>query len=101
MLFAWADDMTMQDKIIALDTQAKIEDFFEHHPNLTFFIDQVNGFKERDEVKLWLDSCRAWTKAVLSTSANYDSYLKTVPQQNTEETCYVYNGFTPVSLSKE
>jgi len=28
MLFAWADDMTMQDEIIALDTQPKIEHFF-------------------------------------------------------------------------
>ena len=39
--------------------------------------------------------------AVLGISANYESYLETAPKQSTEETCYVYNGFTPVSLSKE
>jgi hypothetical protein len=102
MLFAWADDKTMQDEIITLNTQGEIEHFFERHSNLTFFIDQVNGFEEQDnDVKRWLNSCRAWSKAVLSTLANYESYLKTAPKQSTEETYVVYNGFTLVSLSKE
>jgi hypothetical protein len=102
MLFAWADDKTIQDEIIRLDSQAAIADFFDGHPNLIFFIDQVNGFEgQENEVKKWLDSCRAWNKAVLSTSANYESYLKTAKQESTEEKFLVYKGFTPVSLGKK
>jgi chromosomal replication initiation ATPase DnaA len=102
MLFAWADDKTIQDEIITLDTQEKIENFLDCHLNAIFCIDQVNGFAETEsEVKKWLDSCRAWHKAILSTSANYKSYLEMVPKQSTEETMYVYGGFTAVSLSKE
>ena len=100
MLFAWADDKTIQDEIITLDTQEKIKHFFECYQNLIFVIDQVNSFEGQDnKVKRWLNSCRVWHTAVFSTSANYESYLKTAPNQGTEETFHVYNGFTPVSLS--
>jgi hypothetical protein len=101
MLFTWADDKAIQDEIITLNTLEEIQKFFDRHPGFTFFIGQVNDFEGRDNgVKRWLDTCRAWHKAVLSTSANYESYLTTAPKQSTDETCYVYNGFTPVSLSK-
>jgi chromosomal replication initiation ATPase DnaA len=102
MLFAWTDDKAIQDEIITLDTQEKIQDFFDDHLDAIFFIDQVNGFaKMNREVKEWLDSCRAWHKAILSTSANYTSYLETAEKESTEEIIYVYAGFTPVSLGKE
>jgi hypothetical protein len=102
MLFAWADDKTIQDEITTLDTREEIGKFFRCYSNLTFFIGQVNCFGGQDNgVNRWLTSCRAWNKAVLSTSASYESYLKTAPSQSTEEKFPVYNGFTPVSLSKE
>jgi hypothetical protein len=102
MLFAWADDKAIRDEIITLDTQRKIRKFFKRHPNTIFVIDQLNGFtKMEGEIKRWLNRCRAWHKAVLSTSANYEPYLRTALQQSTEETIHVYGGFTPVSLSKE
>jgi hypothetical protein len=103
MLFTWADDKAIQDEIITLDTLEKIQGFFDHHRNAIFFIDQVNGFAEMEgkEVKRWLDSCRAWHKAILSTSANYKSYLETASKQGTKRTLYVYRGFTPVSLNEE
>ena len=67
MLFTWADNKAIQDEIITLDTQKKIEKFFDCHPNLTFFIDQMNGFEGQDnKVKRWLTSCRAWHKAVVN-----------------------------------
>jgi hypothetical protein len=96
MLFTWADDKAIQDKIITLDTLEKIQTFFDHHRNAIFFIDQVNGFAETEgkEIKRWLESCRAWHKTILSTSANYESYLQTAPQQNTDQTIYLYGGFT-------
>ena len=101
MLFAWADDKTIQDEIITLDTQEKIKHFFNRHPNAIIFIDLVNGCSWEGEVKRWLDSCRAWHTTILSTSASYKSYLETSQDQSTEETIYVYGGFTKVSLSKE
>ena len=103
MLFTWADDEAIQDKIITLDSLEKIQTFFDYHRNAIFFIDQVNGFTETEgkEIKRWLDSCRAWHKTILSTSANYKSYLQTALQQSTDQTIYLYGGFTEVSLSKD
>jgi len=103
MLFTWADDKAIQDEIITLDTLQKIQDFFDCHRNAIFFIDQVNGFAEMEgkEIKRWLESCRAWHKSILSTSANYKSYLQTAPKQSTDRTIYLYGGFTEVSLSKD
>jgi hypothetical protein len=100
MLFTWANDRAIQDEIITLDTLQKIQDFFDCHRNAIFFIDQVNGFAEM-EIKRWLESCRAWHKSILSTSANYKSYLQTAPKQSTDRTIYLYGGFTEVSLSKD
>ena len=112
MLFAWADDKAIQDEIITLDTQEKIRNFFRGHPNTIIFIDQVNGSEGKEwddhqtrgwkgEVKRWLDSCRVLHTTILSTSANYKSYLETAQKESTEETIHVYGGFTKVSLSKE
>jgi hypothetical protein len=109
MLFAWADDKTIQDEIITLDTQEKIRRFFEYHPNAIFFIDHVNACEgweweshqtrsEKREVKRWLDSCRVRHTTILSTS---EQYLETSPNQSTEEIIHVLGGFTKVSLSKE
>jgi hypothetical protein len=110
MLFAWADNKAMQDKIITLDTRKKIQHFFEHYTDAILFIDQVNaceGMEWEDqetrnwkgEIKRWLDSCRAQHTTILSTSANYRSYLETATKESTEKTIYVYGGFTKVSLS--
>jgi hypothetical protein len=112
MLFAWADDKTIQDEIITLDSMGEIDHFFKRHPNAIIFIDQVNGCEEMEwenhqtrsrkgDIKIWLDSCRVRHTAILSTSANYKSFLETAEKQRTEETIYVYGGFTKVSLSKE
>jgi hypothetical protein len=103
MLFTWADDKAIVDEIITLDTMEKIQAFFDRHRNAIFFIGQVDGFAEMEkrEIKKWLDSLRAWHKAILSTSANYQSYLQTAPQQSTDRTIYLYGGFTEVSLSKD
>jgi hypothetical protein len=107
MLFAWADDKTIQDEIIMLDTQDMIARFFSRHKKAIIFIDQMNdceGMEWEDrswKVKWWLDSCRVGHTAILGTSANYKSYLETAPSQSSEETIRVYGGFTKVSLSKE
>jgi hypothetical protein len=109
MLFAWADDKTMQDYIITLDTQEEIERFFKGRRNTIIFIDQVNDFEGMEwetrsrEVKRWLDSCRVGHTGILGTSANYRSYCETAldDDETSEDTIRVYGGFTKVSLSKE
>jgi hypothetical protein len=101
MLFAWADDEAIQEEIIALDSEETIREFFKGQSDIIFVFDQLNGLPEMGEIKQWLTRYRASHKAILSTSANHESYLEAAQQQNTEETMYAYRGFTPVSLSKE
>ena len=109
MLFAWADDPTIQNEIITLNTREMIHDFFNCHQESIFVIDQMDAFgsengKDRDgdleEIYKWLNLCKAWHPAVLSTSANYQAYLRQMDKDSTEDTMHVYGGFTTVSLCK-
>jgi len=105
MLFAWADDPTIQDEIITLNTQEMIHHFFKRHKKSIFVIDQMNVFWELDdgwkgEVYKWLELCKAEHPAVLSTSANYQTYLRQRIKESTKDTMHVYSGFTTVSLQK-
>ena len=83
MLFAWANDDTTLEKIVALSTMEEIAQFFQS-PRLEviFVIDQMNGLevleksktdirRSYEEVYLWLVRCRVRQKAILSASANY------------------------------
>jgi len=101
--FAWADDVTMQEEIITLDTREKIYRFCKRHKDAIFVIDQVNAFAELDDGKTqfatWLENCRAGHNTVLSTSANYDAYTKLSSKQTTEDTLCTYGGLNAVGLS--
>lgn len=105
MLFAWADDPTIQDEIITLNTREMIQCFFDCHEESIFVIDQTNAFEELDngedkdgdlkrEIYRWLRLCRAGHPAVLSTSPNYRTYLRQRIDDSTEDTMHVYRGFT-------
>ena len=109
MLFAWADDPTIQDEIITLNTLEMIHRFFKRHKKSIFVIDQMNAFGESDkgenidsnskgDIYKWLRLCRTGHPAVLSTSANYQTYLRQSIKETTEDTMHVYSGFTTVSL---
>jgi len=116
MLFAWADDPTIQDEIITLNTREMIYRFFQRQKKSIFVIDQMNAFGESDngedkdgglkgEIYGWLTLCRAGHPAVLSTSANYQTYLyqtrlRQTMNESNEDTMHVYSGFTTVSLQK-
>lgn len=116
MLFAWADDPTIQDEIITLNTREMIYRFFERQKKCIFVIDQMNAFGKSDngedkngglkrEIYRWLTRCQADHPAVLGTSANYQTYLYQAYLQQTmngtnEDTMHVYGGFTTVSLQK-
>ncbi|KIX10030.1 uncharacterized protein Z518_01111 [Rhinocladiella mackenziei CBS 650.93] len=45
MLFAWADDFATQKKIMALDTEDEIQEFFKLQNNVIFVVDEMNAFK--------------------------------------------------------
>jgi hypothetical protein len=111
MLFAWADDPTIQDEIITLNTWEMIHRFFKRHKKSIFIIDHMDVFEELDygeykdgglkvETYRWLMLCQAGHPAVLSTSADYQTYLQQRIKESTEDTMHVYSGFTTVSLQK-
>jgi hypothetical protein len=109
MLFAWADDESKQQKIMALDTQDDIYQFFRSQKNIIFVADQTNSFedeegdngetkKEKAEVHRWLRRCRARHKAILSSSANNHLILSGALRQSNTEIMYVYGGLAAVNL---
>ena len=111
MLFAWADDETMQKEIImTLDTIEKIYEFFEGIRGVIFFvIDQMNALKtskrseeakKRAEVYNWITSLTAGYKSVFSSSANYWEFHDQNQQQSSNLVVYAYGGLDRVSHRK-
>ena len=112
MLFAWADDPTILDEIITLDSMEKMPRFFRNYKGKVIFIfDQMNAFAELDEdgeqardlkgkMSAWLLSCRAGCKAIFSNPANYRAFLYQLQKENSLEPLHVQGGFTKVSLGE-
>jgi len=111
MLFAWADDESEQQNIMALTTQKEIYGFFQRRKDVVFVIDQLNALERevndeertvsrKVEIREWLKSLRspAQHRAILSSSANNNSIHEGASKQSTGEIMYVYGGFTRVSL---
>ena len=111
MLFAWADDKSKQEMIMALETQEEIYQFFRTQKDIIFIIDQLNALeKEKDDdectanekaqLRRWLGRlwARSRQKAILSLSANNHSILNRVSRQSSSEIMYVNGGLTRVSL---
>jgi len=101
MLFAWADDITTQKKIMTLTTEKEIEDFLQSQENVLFVIDQMNALKRSmTNMQQWLDRLTSCHIAVLSSSANHTDYLEQSHKENQESVLYVYGGLNPVSHRK-
>jgi len=86
MLFAWADDESKQQRIMELNTQDDIYQFFRFQKNVIFVADQTNAFEdeegddgwtkmEKAEVCRWLQRCTARHKSILSSSTNNHTIL--------------------------
>jgi len=112
MLFAWLGDGSEQREIMTLDTMEKIYKFFLGKRDVIFIIDQMNALEilknddekikeEKGTLRGWLTRFRAKHKAILSSSANYHSYLIMQEKQSIEEKMHVYGGLTTVSLHEE
>jgi hypothetical protein len=112
VLLAWADDASVQEMIIALDTMDTIYHFlYDSQEDFVFVIDQLNALEQgpknsnadcwRADVSKWLTRCRTGRNTILSTSTTYHAYIRQSIKENTEDTLYVYGGLTPVSLNKK
>jgi NACHT domain len=110
ILFAWADDKSEQQTIMALDSLEKIDQFFQGQSGVVFVIDQLNALEkeegddeptitEKARLRVWLQRLRATGKALLSSSANNHSILNKALKQSSEKVVYVYGGLTEVGLS--
>lgn len=106
MLFAWGDD-DQREIIILLDTMEMIYRYFQGVRNVVFVIDQLNALacltgdspeliERKGQTEQWLVRCRAGHKSILSTSANYKTYLQTETTQASELRLHVYGGLTTV-----
>jgi hypothetical protein len=107
MLFAWVDDITTQKEIMTLNTEAKIEAFFNRRRNAIVVVDQLNaltesngsceGIKRRGRLHGWLTRFTSKHTAVFSSSANYKEYLDSSKMQTSSYTMRVYGGLNRVS----
>lgn len=100
MLFAWVEEDNKIYEILELDTLEKMGDFFEASRDLVFVYDQLNALETDHNILKWLTRFRLPHKAILSSSANYESYLETCHRQSSERTLSVYGGLTVVSLTE-
>lgn len=109
MLFAWGDD-DQRESIMLLDTMELIYRYFQSAGSVIFVIDQLNALacsevdsqelKERKgELEQWLVRYRTGHKCILSTSANFQTFLQTETTQASELRLHVYGGFTTVSFN--
>src|SRR5438045_1253185 len=110
MLFAWADDETMQRKIMELNSVDDFDRLIEYRRDIVMVFDQMDGLdildnedKEIERYKgnlyKWLIGFRAAHKAVLGTSANNRSFRLMNLDQTSEINMRLYRGLTEVSLN--
>jgi len=111
MLFAWANDLATQKKIMTLNTRDKIDEFFEYKTNVIFVVDKLHAFKsdnpeeaaERATLRCWLDHFTLDYKAVFSSSpncANCTYNFERFTKGSVIKVARVYGGLTRVSHSK-
>ena len=104
MLFAWADDQTVKDTIIELNSPEEIGDFLNSFSEkIVFVFDQMTVLEESgwdgNETHRWLHRCKGGCKAIFSSSANYRTFLE-LRKENNIEPLKVQGGFTSVSLGE-
>jgi hypothetical protein len=108
MLFAWTDKAT-QDEILTLNTKEKIQNFLGRQRKVLFVIDQMNELSEvktkrgtkykQEKLLTWIYTLISSHKAVVTSSANFQEYLKRQISQNYDRTMDVYGGLTKVCLN--
>jgi len=112
MLFAWADDINVQEYIMEMEEvegMKNIRHFFRCQSEILFIVDQTNALdpeggedntvsdKTRNKVRKWIHAFAANHKVVYSASANYQTRVRTEQKQTNDWKLYVYGGFSEVS----
>jgi hypothetical protein len=108
MLFAWADDIAIQEKIMTLNTLEMIRGFFKPKQKVIFVIDQMNALKingprekeKREQLSDWIQRFAFGHKKVYSSSANNTDFHKRSQNENQHSVLSVYGGLTEVSHRK-
>ena len=102
MLFAWADDITIQKEILTLNTLEEIENFFMSKRNVIFVIDQMNALEKEKGEKLsaWIKRFTFRNKKVHSSFPNNTDYHEQAENENQHSFLHVYGGLTEVSHRK-
>jgi hypothetical protein len=110
LLFAWADDITIQKEIMILNTKDKIESFFKRQKNVIVVVNQLNALtesncssvdiKKRRQLHSWLMRFAFKHTAVFSSSANYREYLASSKIQTSHRVVSAYGGLDRVSHHK-
>ncbi|KAN0070279.1 hypothetical protein V8E54_011860, partial [Elaphomyces granulatus] len=100
MLFAWVEEDNEIYEILKLDTLEEMDVFFQASRDLVFVYDQLNALESHPNILQWLTRFRLRHKAILSSSANYTSYLETCHRQSSEKTLRVYGGLTVKELEQ-
>jgi hypothetical protein len=112
MLLAWGGpgDNVIRERIMALDTEEAIVEFFEKQSNLLFIIDQLNVLETdpdgrdglsndtRNKIFEWIWKCVVNHKYIFSASANNQTRSLMEDKQSNARRLLVYGGFSTVSL---
>ena len=112
MLFAWADDKSVQQEIVALETQKGIYEFLDRRENAVLVFDQLNALQKKEgddesevrakgELRQWLERLCAGHKSILSSSTNNRTFLEEQLKDSSIEIMYAYGGLTEVSLRSD
>src|SRR5256714_5977074 len=100
MLFAWADDIDVQNEITTMKTLDEVEAFLQDR-DVIFVIDQMNALKtsnnhiegsKRSDLTSWLGRFTTCQKSVYSSSANDTNFHEASIKQNMNFVLTVYGG---------
>jgi hypothetical protein len=113
MLFAWADDIAAQEKIMTLKTMDEIKDFFKslkYKSRIIFVVGQTDALTTGEslpteeatlwKVHEWFLACASTFIKVFSSSANYREFIEKSHTKSSRWVVPVYGGLTEVSYVK-
>jgi hypothetical protein len=114
LLFAWANSKKVIDQIMKLDNPQAIIDFIgantedEHGRKVILIVDQMNVLEldgddneaKRRDADSWLQSCRSEICSIMSSSANYRSFIRVSKKERPHRAFYCHGGLTKVSFNK-
>lgn len=114
LLFAWADNPRLIHQIMLLENPTAIIEFIqgncidEDGNNVILIIDQMNALQSNEEdneskrkdAASWLQDCRTEVRTIMSSSANYRSFIKAYKKERPSRSFSCFGGLTEVSFTE-